>query len=118
MNSKESLTIDMHPKDVIKLDIAELDKYETYPGENVLPEDGLYRLYTSQANDMEINYLLMSHWIYLGQKYVSVRSNCKIACNPILYCLEGGPDRAFVRDELLLIPENTQEPTKCEIKWK
>ena len=51
----------MHPKDVIKLDIADLDKYETYPGENVPPEDGLYRFCTSQANNMEINYLLMSY---------------------------------------------------------
>ena len=35
--------IGMKLKDAIKLDIVKLDKYETYPKENVLPEDGLYR---------------------------------------------------------------------------
>ena len=33
--------IGIKPKDVIKLDTAPLNK--TYPGETVLPEDGLYR---------------------------------------------------------------------------
>ena len=34
---------DMKLKDAIKLDIVKLDKSETYPEEEVLPEDGLYR---------------------------------------------------------------------------
>ena len=33
--------IGMKPKDAIKLDVVRLDK--TYPGENVLLEDGLYK---------------------------------------------------------------------------
>lgn len=33
----------MKPKYAIKRDIAKLDKSETYPEEDVLPEDGLYR---------------------------------------------------------------------------
>ena len=35
--------ISVKPKDAIKLDITELDKSETFPEEEVLPEDGLYR---------------------------------------------------------------------------
>ena len=35
--------IDMKPKDEMNLDYVELDKSETYPEENVLPEDGLHR---------------------------------------------------------------------------
>ena len=35
--------IDMKPKDAIKVDIAVLDKPETYPEQSVLPEDDLYR---------------------------------------------------------------------------
>lgn len=34
---------DVRPKDAIKLDIAKLDKCQTYPKEEVLPEDSLYR---------------------------------------------------------------------------
>ena len=41
MRNTKSLTIDMKPKDAIKLDIAELDKSQTYLEEEVLPEDGL-----------------------------------------------------------------------------
>ena len=42
INTKPSM-IDMKPQDAIKIDIADLDKFETYPEENVLPEDSLYR---------------------------------------------------------------------------
>ena len=41
MNKIKSSMIDMKPKDAIKLDTVKLEK--TYPEENVLPEDGLYR---------------------------------------------------------------------------
>ena len=39
----ESSMFDMKPKNAIKLDFVKLDKSETYPEENVLPEDSLYR---------------------------------------------------------------------------
>ena len=41
-NTKSSMT-DMKLKDAFKLDTVELDKSESYPLENVPPEDGLYR---------------------------------------------------------------------------
>ena len=41
MNNTKSLTTGMKPKDAIKLDTISLNN--TYPGETVLPEDGLYR---------------------------------------------------------------------------
>ena len=38
----------MKPNDAIKLNIIELEKSETYPEEELSPEDGLYRyLYQS-----------------------------------------------------------------------
>ena len=41
MNNTKSSMIDMKPKDATKLDTVPVDK--KYPGETVLPEDGLYR---------------------------------------------------------------------------
>ena len=41
MNNTVLPIIGMKPKDAIKIDNVPLDK--EYPGENVLPEDGLYR---------------------------------------------------------------------------
>ena len=41
MSNTKSLMIDMKPEDAIKLDTVQL--VETYPEENILYEDGLYR---------------------------------------------------------------------------
>ena len=35
---------------------------------------------------------------------------------PILYYLADGPKRSFVREELQVIPENTQDPPKWVLK--
>ena len=43
MNNTKSLMIGMRPKDAIKIDIVNLDKSETYPEENVIPEDILFK---------------------------------------------------------------------------
>ena len=73
--------INMKPKDVTKLGIAELDKSEKHPEENALREDGLYR-YINLVNNLEIltidfmrsknTYMLTtlrfrktSYWLYL-----------------------------------------------------
>ena len=36
---------------------------------------------------------------------------------PILYYLANGPKRSFVREELQVIPENTQDPPKWVLNW-
>ena len=43
MNNTKSLMIAMKPKNPIKMDIVELNKSETYPKEEVLPENSLCR---------------------------------------------------------------------------
>ena len=43
INSSKSLMTDIKLKDEIKMDIAKIDKFETYPQENVLPKNGFYR---------------------------------------------------------------------------
>ena len=48
------LMIGVKPRDAIKLGIVRLDKSEKYPEENVLHEDGLYRIYISLVNNMRI----------------------------------------------------------------
>ena len=42
MSNRKSMMISMKPKDAIKLDIVKLDNSETYPENEVLPEDGFY----------------------------------------------------------------------------
>ena len=38
--------------------------------------------------------------------------------NRVLYYLQDGPDRAFVHEELMHIPENTQVPPDWVSEWK
>ena len=38
--------------------------------------------------------------------------------NRVLYYLQDGPDRAFVREELMHISEDTQVPPDCVSEWK
>ena len=38
--------------------------------------------------------------------------------NRILYYLQGGPERAFVREELMQVPETTEKPRDWVQGWK
>ena len=115
MNNTKSLMIDMKPKDRIKLDIAPLDK--TYPGETVLPKDGLYQyLYQPgrQHGDKKrwtTDFIWNKNTYRLG-RIVQEPGNC------ILYSLQDETNRAFVYEELMHTPEDTQVPPKWESEWK
>ena len=107
--------IGMRPKDAIKLDTVPLDK--TYPKETVLPEDGLYRyLYQpgEQHGDQkrQATDLIWSKNKYRLDQIVQDPGNC------VLYYMHGRPDRAFVREELMNVSEDTQVPPDWVSEWK
>ena len=94
MNNTVSSVIGMNTKDVIKLDTIPLDK--TYPKETVLPEYGLYSyLYPpgEQHRDQErwARDVIWSKNTYQLDRIIQDPGNC------VLYYLQDGPDRAFVR---------------------
>ena len=39
------------------------------------------------------------------------------AGNQVMYCLKDGPERAFVSEELMLIPEDTELPPDYVKEW-
>ena len=97
----------MKLKDAIKLDTIPLDK--KYPEETILPEDGLYRyLYqlAEQHGDQKrgATDLTWSKNTYRLDRIVQDPGN------RVLYYLQDGPDRALVREELMHVSEDTQEP--------
>ena len=99
--------IGMKPNDAIKLYTVPLDK--TYPKETALPEDGLYRyLYEpgGQNGDQKRRAadLIWSKNTYRPDRIVQDPGN------GVLYYLQDGPDRAFVREELIHFSEDTQVP--------
>ena len=94
MNNTVSSMIDMKPKDAIKLDTVSLDK--TYPEETILARDGLCR-YPYQPGEQHGDQkrraadLIWSKNTYRLDQIVQHPGNC------VFYCLQDGPDRAFVR---------------------
>ena len=100
MNNAKSLMIDMKPKVAIKLDTVPLNK--KYPEETVLPEDGLYRYLYRPGEQHEYQKrratdLSWSKFTYQLDQIVQELGN------RVLYYLQDGPDRAFVREELVHI---------------
>ena len=115
INNTVSSMIGMKPKDEIKLDTVPLNK--TYPKEIVLLKDGLYRYFYQlgkQQRDQKrrATDLIWSKNMYRLDRIVQDPGNC------VLHYLHNGPDRAFVRDELMHVPEDTQVPPDSVSEWK
>ena len=105
MNNTKSSMIDMRQKNAIKLDTAPLDK--TYPEESVLPEHGLHR-YLYQPGGQH------GHQKRGATDFIRSKNTYRLdrivqePGNHVLYYLQDGSDRAFVREELVHISEDTQ----------
>ena len=115
MNNTESSMTGIMPKDAIKLDTVLLNK--TYPEEIGLPEDGLY-IYLYQPDEQHrdqkrgVTDLIWSKNMYRLDLVVQNPGN------RVLYYLQDGPDRAFVREELMHVSEDTKVPPDWVTEWK
>ena len=106
MNNTILSMIGMKPKDAIKLDTVPLDKINSE--ETVLAEDGLSR-YLCQPGEQHGDQRWATDFIWGKSTYRSDRI-LQEPGNRALYYLQDGPDRAFVREELMNISEDTQVP--------
>ena len=115
MNNTKSSMIDMKPKDAIKLDTVPLDK--TYPEETILPEDGLYR-YLYQPGEQHGDQKRRATDLIWSENTYRLDRIVQEPGNRFLYYLQDGPDRAFVREELMYISADTQVPPDWVSEWK
>ena len=115
MNNTVSSTISMKPKDAIKLDTVPLDK--KYPEETVLPEDGLYR-YLYQPGEQDRDQKRQATDFIWSKNMYRLDRIVQEPGNRVLYYLQDGPNRAFVREELMHISEDTQVPPDWVSEWK
>ena len=115
MNNTVSSMISMKRKDAIKLDTVPLDK--TYPEETVLPEDGLYR-YLYQPGEQHGDQKRRATDLIWSKNTYRLDQIVKDPGNRVLYYLQNGPERAFVREELLHVSEDTQVPPDWVSEWK
>ena len=107
--------IDMKPKDAIKLDTVPPDK--KYPEETVLLEDGLYRYLYQPGEQHGDQKRRATDFIWSKNTYRLDRIVQKPG-DLVLYYLQDGPNRAFVREELMHISEDTQVPPDWVSEWK
>ena len=115
MNNTESSMASMKPKDAIKLDFLPLDK--AYPKETVLPEDGLYR-YRYQPGKQHGDQKRWATDLNWSKNTYRLDRIVQDPGNRVLYYLQDGPDRAFVREELMHVSEDTQVPPDWVSEWK
>ena len=124
LKDTETEMIGMKPKDAIVLDQVPLVKREAYPPEEVLPEDGLYRylLQPSEEHDDQRSRAMDRVW---SKGTYRLREIVENPGNRVMYYLcEVGPqgllndpEKAFVSEELMLIPEDTELPPDYVQEW-
>ena len=116
LNDTETEIIGMKPKDAIKLDEVLLVKQENYPAEEILPKDGLYR-YLLQPREEHDDQRRRATDRILSKGTYRLREIAENPGNPVMYYLLDGPERTFVSEELMLIPEDTELPPGYVQEW-
>ena len=116
LNNTETEMIGMKPKDAIVLDQVPLVNREAYPPEEVLPEDGLYRYLLQPGEEhgdqrRRATDRIWSKGTYRLREIVENPGNC------VMYYLLDGSKRAFVSEEQMLIPEDTELPPDYVQEW-
>ena len=103
-------------KDVLKLNQVLLVNGENYPPEDTLSEDGLY-CYLLQPGEEHDNQCKRATDRIWCKKTYRLREIVEDSGNRVMYYLKDGPERAFVKEELMLIPEDTELPPDYVQKW-
>ena len=89
---------------------------ESYPPEEVLPEDGLYQylLQPGEEHDDQRHRATDRIWSKGTYRLKEIIEN---PGNRVMYYMLDGPERAFVSEELMLIPEDTELPPDYVQEW-
>ena len=117
INNSKTAMIDMKPKDAIKLSNVELVKSEEFADDKALPEDGLYRYFYQPGEQHGDQKRRATDFVWSKNTYRLDRI-VQEPGNRILYYLQGGPERTFVREELMQVPETTEKPPDWVQGWK
>ena len=104
----------MKPKEVIKL--KEVSLVESYAPEDALPEDGLCH-YLLQPIEEHENQCKKSQDRIWPKKIHRLSEIALSHSNQVMYHLKDGLERAFLKDELMLILEDTELLPDYVQKW-
>ena len=115
LNNRNLDRTKMTPTKAIKSENVEL-KIKPYEPENIAPVDGLYRylLEPGEENQDTKRRATDNNW---SRKTFRLDRIIENPGQRVLYYLVNGTERAFVREELMNIPEDTQAPPEWVKKW-
>ena len=116
LNHKVNRVLGISPAEAIKLDVVKPKKAVRYPKKKLLPADGLYRYLLKPGEEHGDSKRRATDNIW-SRKTLRLRDIEHIKGQRVLYHLQDGPNRAFVKEELMLIPEDTQDPPESVMKW-
>ena len=116
LNDTQTDIIGMKPKDAIKLEQVPLVKQENYPEEDKLPKDGLYHCLLQPGEEHDDQRRRVTDRISSKATY-RLREIIEDSGNRVMYYLSDGPERAFVSEELMLIPKDTELPPDYVQNW-
>ena len=116
LNDTTTEMIGMKPKDAIRLNAVPLVARASYPPEEVLPEDGLYRYLLQPSEEHDDQHQIATDRIWSKGTY-RLREITENPGNCVMYYLLDRPERAFVSEELMLIPEDTELPPDYVQEW-
>ena len=91
------------------IELKKVSLVEDYPPEDTLPEDGLYcyLLQPREEHDNQCKRAMDRIWTKKTYRFSKVGEE---PGNRVMYYLSDGPERAFVSEELMLIPDDTVLP--------
>ena len=92
------------------MDEVPLVRQGNYPPEEVLPEDGLYQYLLQPSEEQDDQRCRATDRIWSKGTY-RLREIAENPGNRVMYYLLDGHERAFVSEELMLIPEDTELPS-------
>ena len=113
--TKTQMTV-MSPKDAIGLKEVLLINRENYPLEDILPEDGSYRYLLQPGEEHNDQHKRATDRIRSEATH-RLREVVEDPGNQVMYCLSDDPVRAFVSEELILIPKDVELPPDYIQKW-
>ena len=115
LNDTETKMIEMKPKDAIELENVPI-KMNYPPEKTTLPEDGLYRYLLQPGEEHDDQHKRATDRIWSKNTY-RLREVVSNPGNRVMYFLEDGPERVFVKEELMRVPEDTEFPPDYVQKW-
>ena len=116
LNDTETEMIGMKPKVAIRLYEVLLAARESYPPEEILPEDRLYRNLLQPREEHDDQRRRATDRIRSKETY-RLREIAENSGNRVMHYLTDGPERVFVSEELMLIPEDTELPPDYVQEW-